>query len=253
MSDGITDEMVEAKWARLAPLIDVMSQRIQTPGEFEVHPGSSLARDDVDTSPYQLSHAARWCLNAGVDHLHALKSLVIDSGRIHSYATYSLVRGALENFGAGFWIVHPRQRSIRIEHGMRWWIKNFRDEDTAGQGRQNYKPTKAKVDKAVQIGLDAGCDVAELRSRYYSTPVLKYANEHSTALDPLLIWRLCSGFAHGRPWATLGMNERELSPDLKEGVYEVRFTTDRKRLLGVTLPAYYLMEDFVRLIQNRSM
>ncbi|MCU1701908.1 MAG: hypothetical protein JWR34_7971 [Mycobacterium sp.] len=73
--ESLTDEMIEAKWAKIAALIEVMTARIQTPDEFEVQPNSELAADDVASSPYQTSHAARWCLNAGVDHLHALKSL----------------------------------------------------------------------------------------------------------------------------------------------------------------------------------
>jgi hypothetical protein len=61
----------------------------------------------------------------------------------------------------------------------------------------------------MQIGQDAGCDSNKLRSRYFSTPVLEYANEHSTAHGPFLMWQVCSGFAHGRPWAALGMNAME--------------------------------------------
>jgi hypothetical protein len=91
----LTDEMVEAKWFEVAALIEVMTTRIQTPDELGLQPKSELAADDIASSPYQTSHAARWCLNAGVDQLHALKSLVVDAGRIHSFASYGLVRGAL--------------------------------------------------------------------------------------------------------------------------------------------------------------
>jgi hypothetical protein len=93
----LTDEMVAAKWTEIAPLIDAMIGRIQAPNDFPVKPNSELARDDAVSTPYHVSHSARWCLNAGVEHLHALKSLFIDAGLIHSAASYSLVRGALEN------------------------------------------------------------------------------------------------------------------------------------------------------------
>jgi hypothetical protein len=59
--EPLTDEMVEAKWAEIAPLIDVMITRIQTPGEFSVQPDSQLTADDIARSSYQVSHAARWC------------------------------------------------------------------------------------------------------------------------------------------------------------------------------------------------
>lgn len=252
--ESLTDEMVHAKWAEIAEAVEVVTARVQTPDEFAVEPNSELAVDDAASSPYQISHAARWCLNAGVDHLHALKSLVVDARRIHGYSSYGLVRGALENFGAGFWILHPDDAPIQIEHGLRWWMKNFRDQDTATRDRDlsNYKPLEPKLARLTEIGNEAGCDSVALGGRYVSTSVLEYATTHSTPTNPLLVWQVCSGFAHGRPWAPLAMNEMQRGPDIAEGVTQARFTTDHRRLLAITLPAYLLMGDLLRLIQDRS-
>jgi hypothetical protein len=252
--ESLTEEMVYAKWAEIAEAVEVITTRIQTPDEFAVEANSELAADDAASNPYQISHAARWCLNAGVDHLHALKSLVVDARRIHAYGSYGLVRGALENFGAGFWILHPNDPSIRIEHGLRWWMKNFRDQDTATRDRDlsNYKPLGPKLARITQIGKEAGCASAGLRDRYISTSVLEYATTHSTPTNPLLVWQACSGFAHGRPWAPMAMNEMQRGSDIAEGVTQMRFTTDHRRLLAITLPAYLLMGDLLRLIQDRA-
>jgi len=254
--DPLTEEEVHAKWAEIAELIEVMTTRVQTPDEFAVHPNSDLAADDAASSPFHTSHAARWCLNAGVDHLHALKSLVIDAGRIHSSASYGLVRGALENFGAGYWVLHPNDQTSRVERALRWWAKNFRDQDTATKdlALPNYTALEVKIERLVEIGQRAGCDPHEVRTQnYFSTRVLKYATKHSSASNPLLIWQLCSGFAHGRPWASLGMNEMKRgSDDPEDGVSQVRLTADHKRMLAVTLPAFHLMTDLVRLMQDRS-
>ena len=248
----LTDELVEAKWAEIAPLIEVVTARIQDPGEFVVQSSSELAEDDNASSPYHVSHCARWCLNAGVDHLHALKSVVIDSNLIHSAAPYSLVRGALENFGAGFWLLHPDERHVRIERAMRWWAKNFKDQDnaTAGLGPPNHTPLDPKLDKLVDIGLAANCDVTHIRNGYFSTPVLQYADQYSS-VDPFLFWQLCSGFAHGRPWANLGMNEMQSQPTAEADVLLITLTADRKRILAVTMPAMHLMQDLLRLYQER--
>lgn len=246
--------MVAAKWAEIAPLINIMIARIQTPNEFPVRPNSELAGDDALAAPHQISHAARWCLNSGVEHLHALKRLVIDDQLIYSAASYSLVRGALENFAAGFWILHPPERTVRIEHGLRWWAKNYRDQAKATEtaGLPDTKPVKPKLEAIIETGSAAGCDVKELKSRYFSTPLLEYADAHSTPSRPYLIWQICSGFAHGRPWASIGMNAMETHSTSEEGVSHARFTSDHKRLLGVTLPAFHLMTDLVRLFHVRG-
>lgn len=226
--------------------------RIQDPDDFIVQTSSELAGDDACSSPYHLSHCARWCLNAGVDHLHALKTLVIDSSVIHSSADYSLARGALENFGAGFWLLHPPDRRIRVERAMRWWAKNFKDQSRATKGMPNETPLAPKLDKLVDIARAADCDLKRIRDGYTSSEALQYADQYSLARRPYLIWQVCSGFAHGRPWANIGMNAMEKRSTADEGVSLVRLTTDYKRLLGIAWPATRLMEDFLRLYQDRA-
>jgi hypothetical protein len=257
MTDGpieLTDEMVTAKWEEIAPLIDVVMKRIQHPNDFAIQAGSQLAVDDIATDPYQLSRCAHWCLNAGVDHLHALKVLLLDAGILHTAAPYSLVRGALENFAAGFWVLHPSERNVRVEHALRWWAKNFKDQNkaTEGRGMPNFTPLADKIARLREIAEATNCDLSNLRDGYFSSGALEYTNEHCSVMDPYLIWQLCSGFAHGRPWANLGMNEMESRPTAVEGVVQVRLTTDHTRMLAVTLPAFHLMQDLMRLLQERA-
>jgi hypothetical protein len=59
--ESLTDEMVESKWAEMAPLIDLMTTRIQTPDEFAVQPNSQLAADDSVSDPFHVP-----MLSAGV-------------------------------------------------------------------------------------------------------------------------------------------------------------------------------------------
>ena len=98
MSDDtgdLTDDMVRDKWNEIVPPIEIMVHRIQNPQEFVAQSGSELADDDAASHPYRVSHCARACLNAGVDHLHAMKKLIFDVPILHAAADYSLIRGAL--------------------------------------------------------------------------------------------------------------------------------------------------------------
>lgn len=245
--------MVAKKWTEVAEAIEIVTARIQKPDEFVVQSSSELAADDLAAKPYHVSHCARWCLNAGVDHLHALKTLVIDAQLIHSSAPYSLVRGALENFGAGFWILHPDARNVRVERALRWWAKNFKDLDKAAKVLEppNHTPLAPKIEKLVEKGRAANSDVKDIPQGYFSTPVLEYCDEHSS-VEPYFYWQLCSGFAHGRPWASLGMNERQQQKTDEDGVSVFSMTADPARILAVTVPAVHLLTDFLRLYQDRS-
>ena len=104
--------------------------------------------------------------------------------------------------------------------------------------------------KVQHVATDAGC--GRVPPGYASTDVMKYADEHSTT-DPYVPWQLCSGFAHGRPWASLGMNEIEHVPGQQQNeVVTVSITADYTRLLAVTLPAFHPMSDVLKRFDELS-
>lgn len=111
-----------------------MMERVNDPMDFAVSPGSPLAGDDRASDPYQVSHAVQMCIVAGVDHLHAMKSLLLDLNMLHSAAPFTMVRGALEVLSSAFWILHPAKRTVRVERVLRWHAKTF----TTSTPRSNH-------------------------------------------------------------------------------------------------------------------
>jgi hypothetical protein len=241
----LTDEEAETMWGWIVQAIDEATLRMQNPSNLYVAPNSQLAKDDARSDPYQVSHCVQTCLNAGIDHLHAARTLMFHPHEpvLHANADWSLIRGALENFAAGFWVIHPPQRTYRVEHALRWMVKNFKDQGKATEDLDlpNTKPTADKVDKVVDVGRRAGCNVKQIRGSYLSTTALEYVDRYSHTTNPHLMWQLCSGFAHGRPWASHSMNEMEIQSVSENGVHTVKFTSDYKRLLAAAWPASELM------------
>jgi hypothetical protein len=257
MSAGpeLDPSVVAAKWEEIAPGIDKMAQRIADPNDFQISAGSSLAGDDKASRPYQVSHAVRTCFVAGVDHLQAVKALLFDLHVLHMAAPFSLVRGSLENLSAAFWILHPNKRNERIERALRWHAQNFRDQHIALEplGLSDQAKRDAKLAKLDAVATARGISTQDVRAGYRSSGAVKYAEEHSTRSElPLLNWRLCSGYAHGRLWAYLGMSEQEHFVTTDPGVLNVQLTTDPGRLLYPTLAAFRLLIDVVELLQQRS-
>ena len=204
----LTDQDAQAKWHELAPLLDRMMERVGTENEFPVEARSSLAGDDKAAAPYQVSHVVRMCLTAGTDHLHAAKTLIVDQGIVHVAAPSSLARGALETFATAFWILHPAQRDERVTRSLRWHVKNMQDAEDAVQGRgwTGYVPLKEKLESLDVVSDRRSLDLSVIHRGYTSTATVKYAelNLPDLPLGVVLPWRLCSAFAHGRPWAFLG-------------------------------------------------
>lgn len=232
-----------------------MMDRINDPTDFAVARGSSLAGDDRASHPYHVSHAVQMCIVAGVDHLHAMKSLLLDLQVLHSAAPFTLVRGALEIFSSGFWILHPSGRDMRIEHVLRWHAKNFHDQHPALEslGVSDAEVKDAKYAKLREIASRRGIPAAHATRGYRSTEAVECAEKFAPTADPLLPWRMCSAYAHGRPWVYLGMADEDMFQTTDEpGVLQARLTSDPEKLLYPSLHAQWLMKDLVDLVESRA-
>jgi hypothetical protein len=255
-SPNFDEKLAVAKWLEMAPLLDRMMERVGLEGEFPVNPGSSLAGDDVASDPYQVSHAVRMCLTAGTDHLHATKVLVVDQQILHLAAPSSLARGALETLSAAYWILHPRQRNERVTRALRWHAKNMQDAEraTGNLNLQGHVQLDIKLAKLDAIALNRGLDTKPIRRGYSSTETVEYVDRQATDLPygVTFPWRMCSGFAHGRPWAYLGVSDREVADSGKGNVVGVRLTSTLSKALYPSLAAMHLLQVLLRLMEQRS-
>ncbi|WP_280510406.1 hypothetical protein [Nocardia farcinica] len=251
----MSDEEVAAKWAELAPLIDRMTARIADPNDFHVSPGSTLAADDLRSSPFQVTHGARASIVAAVDHLHAVKSLIIDHGVLHTMAPFSLLRGALENLSAAFWVLHPGDSDDRITRVLRWHGKNYNDQKKALEARRSFDEIgfENKLAKLDDIARRCGIDPKLVRAKVFSTDVVSYADKNAMkAREVLFIWQVCSGFAHGRPWAIMGTSDRTVSPTADPAVFGAQLTASMPIICWMTTVSMHLLEDVLRIYQQRA-
>lgn len=198
----------------------------------------------------------RQCLTAGVDHLHAVKVLVVDNGLLHVASPSSLARGALENFATAYWILGPKRRDDRIERSLKWHAQNMKDQENAvGRlGMADHQSLESKLKKLRLVADSRGIETKSLRAGYQSTAVVKYSHETAPdlPLGVLLPWKICSGFAHGRPWTYLGMSDLEFTDTDDPEVQHVRLTSDLGRALYPSLAALQLLEQLLRLYRERS-
>lgn len=238
-----------AKWAELSPVIERLAERTAQQNEFKVAAGSSMAGDDKASSPYQVSHAVHMCLTAGVDHLHAIKCLIVDGGVLHIAAPYSLGRAALETISTAFWILHPASRNDRVTRALRWYSKNNADRhDAEGSDQAARAASRAKL---YVVGDRRGLPRDVVGGGYTSTAAVQYADTHSS-VEVLLLWRICSGFAHGRPWAYLNLSDREQFPTEDPGVHHIKMTASTASTILPALSAVDLLREVLKLHGGRA-
>jgi hypothetical protein len=123
-----------------------------------------------------------------VDHLHAVKTLMFDlhTPLLHANADWSLIRGALDNFATAFWILHPNQRTYRIEHALRWRMQDYKSKKQATKSLAPGKEASvdAEIERVKQTAKNAGCNVKVVRDGYTGKTALEYVERYSHAMHP---------------------------------------------------------------------
>lgn len=258
------DALALKAWPDVIRVIDALVDRAERGGLDGVRPRTSLATDDARTSPFQTSHAVQMLVNAAIDNLHGVRHLIwgprgewTGEPVIHQAAHYVLARGAIENAAAALWILAPASRADRVTRTLRWHAQNVIDQVNAlAEISEAEQPDLAKrLDRLAEIGTAAlGSEPPRLRRGYTATETLR----HATALDtqasmpPIFVWRLCSGFAHGRPWASLSFQEIEKHPTVDPDVFAARVTSDLTRALLAPKAGLHLLERVIKLYNVRN-
>lgn len=183
--------------------------------------GSLLSVADVMTEPQQVSHHIGYLLHTAVDHLHALKILMGDAGAQHTFAPYTLIRGAIENASAALWILQydePKRvaaRSLQLEYA------SLLDEERAVK---TVDPN-AKRDTEIMCLLEttlarSGLKKDEVKARPPGQlRIIEEASNHFNISNSAVTWQMCSAAAHGRKWARTLLTHFEPRED--DGVSKV--------------------------------
>jgi hypothetical protein len=69
--------------------------------------------------------------------------------------------------------------------------------------------------------------------------------------SPLLPWQLCSGYAHGRIWAIVGLSGKAMYPHPDPKVQNLRLSGDAGCVLFPARIANLLMEELAHLVEQR--
>jgi hypothetical protein len=218
-------------------------------------PGSPMRADDERTHPYELSHATWLSLTHAVDHLNCLHTLLRDAHTIHIFASYSLVRSALENASAAVWMLRPSSRTERVARRLRFAAGDIHNGEQAKKlmGQVGPRSEQERIDQVRDIARQAGVDEAEAVSNFGYREIAKAAAGSGPGADVFpLTWRLCSGIAHGDSWTTWGAAERAELPGAPPGLGSFKITANVQTLMYVTTFTTQMTRLGWRLYDQRS-
>lgn len=255
MTDG---EFTEAQASRYLELLLVQIEDAfsddQDATKWVVEPGSSLAGDDKKTDPYQLSHAVRSAIGSSVDHMHAVANLVREARVMHPMAPFTLIRGAIETASAAVWMLSPTERRERVTRRFRWArldaIDGYTVSDQLAMRRQRSK--EDQLEHLLKLAIAAGALRDHAQRRVTSTAMVTCADDVPGS-HALAAWRVCSGLAHGRLWASLAFLAREQVGEIDDAdVGTFRITSDVPRLAWALGSAVSVTRHATELYRSRG-
>lgn len=203
-------------------------------------PGSALASDSSLSPHHNVGHAAWSGFVQAVDHLHALQALIIEAHMLHTYAPFGLVRAGLDNAALAVWLLAPDDQKERLQRRLHLAYEDVRQSEAAHAllGPDGPQPRTPHVEQRRRITLLArslGANGGAVGGNWTGYERIVRLAAADASLDPdlvALIWRSCSGFAHGRQWASLSLLKREISPHSTDSdVRTVRFTASIEQVL----------------------
>jgi hypothetical protein len=221
-----------------------------------VEPGSSLAGDDAKVPTLMVSSAAYQCFSRAVDHLHAVQALLFEAKMMHAYAPYGLLRAAVEAAGEAIWLLGPHGRQERIRRCLKRAYENVSKgaqfSELAGL-QPSGRPAVTRIQEIRNLATLHGIDPNGVCGRWSTQQQLKYVDELlNKGKEPSAqaLWQICSGFAHGREWATLGLLERTVHSQVGN-VVQVRLSNSGEVLLNMLAMTTALSAEARRLFEER--
>jgi hypothetical protein len=220
-----------------------------------VEPGSALAGDDAATSPLHISHAAWSAYSHGVDHLQAVIGLLERSA--HPYAQYTLLRALLENAATSVWLLGPKSRNVRIERRLKLAVDDVKGAEYVQTTIGKVPPPPARTpaerrDEIRTLAAARGIDASGVFGRISYQKTVSEAAVDASLPAPVvtLLWRVWSGLAHGRQWASLGLLNREIL-EKADGTVMMRLTSDVDQIALSTTYCTLMLDAGVQLYDQR--
>lgn len=226
---------------------------------WEVMPGTAFAGDDRATPYEPLSHQIRSNWNVAFDNLRTVR-LVLSSGQTPIFAHFGLVRNAIEAIGVALWTLGPSSRDDRLIRVLRVSLEDRKDAHSlrmvhTGVAREDatFPEDDAVRRRLEQIRDDRpGLRNESLRIESITdrlTQAQAYVGEFDSSI--LFIWKLTSGFAHGRRSTMRAVLDRQILTMDSLGV-TMRLTSNLGVLAGLYKSTVHYLVELLSIVNSRN-
>ncbi|WP_073421687.1 hypothetical protein [Geodermatophilus nigrescens] len=218
---------------------------------------SPLAGDAKRSPVHRVDNAAWSAITYSIDHLAAVKALVIDAEVLHPFASFSLLRAAIENAATAVWLLAPSDRKTRLERRLRLAWNEVSEVGKASEliptAFAGIRTAEERKDEVKKLAKTLDLDLSRVCGTFSYEKIVEAAGGASRlgGREAKVHWRVCSGFAHGRSWAMLGMLNRQEHPTADGDVAAVQLTTSVEQVATMTHVPFSMTNHALHLFERR--
>ena len=217
-----------------------------------VEPGSRMARDDIRTQPYRVSHCIQSLLNNAIEHATSLAALVRTAGLMPGGPPFTLSRAAVESAATGYWLLEPAEQKERIRRHLIHQSQDRFDLETVSRMTADRTgepiPTEVQDRKAYITDVREAHSLPTLPRQLKASEVIKEVDKVISSTTHFeLYWRTASGFGHGRPWARMHVLIKSEVMRISDDIARVQFSTNPGRVLWCVAAAHELIDRTLNL------
>jgi hypothetical protein len=232
------------------------------PAQIEPRSGSSLLCDDRWSGKFSVSGAAWNHITVAVDHLSTLRAATVGCGEhetltfsLHISGQFTLLRAVIENAAAALWLLAPIPRGDRVLRRLQLAANDIRSNEavralTNSPGR---KTKEQRLDEVRAIAIARGLDPkSALQAPSYEKIVRTAGEATGVGADlAVVLWRSCSGLAHGDVWASLAVPAREGLAMATAGMANLHLSPNVEALLCTIVAGKILVREAMALYEQR--
>jgi hypothetical protein len=165
------------------------------------------------------------------------------------------VAGSGDQKVVAVWLLAPASRPERTIRSLQVTVRDAMDaatvsDETGLPMRRSLEERRAEIDQLAQA--IRGGRLVRLDPPF-STAIVRAADAAcGSPIDVLTPWRVCSGFAHGRLWATLALLPREIVDHPTPGDVGLKVTNSLDRLIWATMAAVDVVNVGLQLYRTRA-
>lgn len=186
----------------------------------------------------------------------------MDAQVLNVYAPYTLVRSATENAATAVWLLEPRKRSERLRRCLKLAHHEAREAAVEvhelirklfpAEALDGKRTAQERIDEIRTLAVQLSLDPNDILGRLSYEKVVRTAGEAIGLGGDLsaFMWRLCSGFAHGRYWASFSLLDRHVVAS-QGNVLNVRLSGDVEKLLMVAGFPFVFTKRALELYEQR--